>query len=135
MGLKPRTGAPIVLSMNAGGGGFSRSASIDLRTGRCSATVSSKDWNIKDSDWVTRSVKLVIPRGDLPALRTTARKILAAGNTMYREQFAQQGVSFTARSRGNAATADFAIDVGVGTVYDDAWDLVFRRVERTLEAR
>ena len=119
MGFKSRVAAPIELTMEAHGGGFSNKASVDLRTGRCAATTSSRDWNVKDAGWVTRSVELIIPRAGLATLRATARAILAAGNTEDREQFAQQGVSFSARSRSQTATADFHIDVGAGTRHDD----------------
>ena len=133
MGLKPRAGVPVELAMEAHGSGFSHRAYIDLRTGRCAATVSSRDWSVKDAERVTRSVELTIPRADLASLRAAANAILAAGDTEHRDQFAQQGVSFTARSRMRTATADFHIDVGVGTRYDHAWDIVFRRVHGTLE--
>lgn len=125
MGLKARSSRPVELSMSAGGGGFSNSATIDLASGHCRARVSSKDWSVKNSKWVTREVECTIPESGMVVLRATASEILSSGDTEYREQFAQQGVSFSARSRTHSATADFQIDVGVGTRYDRAWDKVF----------
>ena len=89
---------PLELVVQGGGGDFSRTATVELRTGRCIAEVSSRDWRVKGAGWTTHSVALVIPRRDLAVLRAAARAISAAGDTQHREQFAQQGVSFTARS-------------------------------------
>ena len=80
-----------------------------------------------------RSARLTIAGRALGTLRSTASSILAAGDTRHREQFAQMGVSFTARSAGRVATADFDIDIGAGTPYDRAWDVVFNRVYKALE--
>lgn len=132
MGLKPRINKPTELRMTAGGGGYGRRATVDLQTGRCQAQVSSRDWNQKNSKWVSSEVDIVLPKPSLPRLRATAATILRAGNSVHREQFAQQGVSFTARSPSQEATADFHIDVGVSTCYDDAWDLVFHYVDAAL---
>ena len=113
--------------MAAAGGGFSHSAVVNLQTGRCEARLSSQKGKFGDP-YETREFSIVIPGRELQILRSTAAEILAAGDTEYREQFAQQGVSFTARTAARTATADFAIDVGVGTTFDGAWDIVFNQV-------
>jgi hypothetical protein len=126
MGLKPRPGAPVELSMHGGGADYSGRATVNLRTGRTQVRESRRARF--RAPWKTRELEIAVPARDLPRLRAIARDILAVGDKVYREQFAQQGVSFSARSRTRQATADFHIDVGAGTRYDAAWDAVFRRV-------
>ena len=126
MGLKPRPGAPVELSMHGGGADYSGSATVNLRTGRTQVRESSRahyraPWKVLESE-------MIVPRKDLPKLRAIASEILEIGDKTYRDQFAQQGVSFSARSRTREATADFHIDVGSHTRYDAAWDAVFRRL-------
>ena len=132
MGFKRRLDEPIELSMQAHGAGMARTATVQLRSGACVARISSRQGDIEDARWVTRVVQLSLPTAVLPPLRDTARAILAAGNTLHRDQFAQQGVTFSARSRASKATADFHIDIGRGTTYDATWDLVFGFVGATV---
>lgn len=131
MGGKPRpTLAATELRIAYGGSGRSQRAAIDLRTGRCVASVTTRG---PRDGWQTRDVEVIFANRDLDLLVETARAILREGDVVHHDQFAQEGVAFTSTSSGRTATADYHVDVGVSTKYDDAYSLVFRRVNRELD--
>lgn len=130
MGFKPRVDEVVELKLEAHGAGFSREAVVDLRSGRCVAVSAARERSGASFEMTTNTVELTIAPKPLQGLRATAATILAAGDTHVREQFSAMGVSYTARSRRRVATASFEIDVGAGTTYDHAWELVFDRVNQ-----